>query len=138
MSRFVNSFTTASENDSRSVPQLKKSYFLHISVVSFRVILLKSSFKNPQRAFGNFSFKYIQLSRSKLEKKIFSKEKFLISSTILSTLSFSSPLLGFSSILIDLFFLFFLLTPCLDLVLSHLILTCKKNNQHLNLIFHQI
>ena len=61
MSQLDNSLTTVSENDSISVPQLKKSYLLHISVVSFRVILLKSSFKKPQRAVGNFSFKYMQL-----------------------------------------------------------------------------
>ena len=71
MPQFISSLTTVSENDSISVPQLKKSYFLHISFVSSRVILLKSSFKKPQRAAGNFSFKYMQLSRSKLEKNIF-------------------------------------------------------------------
>ena len=50
------------------IPQQNKLYFLQISIVSFILILLKLSFKNPHNESGEFFFKLIQLKRSKLEK----------------------------------------------------------------------
>ena len=49
------------------MPQLKKLFFLHISIVPLISILSKSSIKKPHNEFGDFFFKVTQLSKSKLD-----------------------------------------------------------------------